>query len=561
MLNLSDSLSILLDDGPFSGNLTRLFSQFTRLNDSTSFWNGKQSESESSDEHWPSVKVRFGRIKLAMISINRFRPRCLSILSICLIFINRGSWLNGKRPSRTWMSPWRSTPHPCVGMVPTYVDRQQFSSKDCSISILQAYRSASIIKLAFCGNRQLNRTFFLNQTQWVEARDILCVNLSSSDLKAFLISVQSQLDEIFLVRIATPPWLTIVFFVCVSRFRYNREYPVSPQKCLRSVNELHLIGSDQSVWTRRLVKRSIIFAVVRICWTCRSRSMEAMAASGSANCISVIARCLIPQPSISFSATSLCGGRNDLSNFFAQNSSNKSAKRARRAAPTTSGRASLNDINWNNLASYLMSYEPSEVCPQYYSTGSGNLMQFVLVNRTCRCAVFDQLFRSVDVLRPFSTLLRPLLYGKIYYHPSNLQYDGLIKEINRTFESLDELVKLLRQIETPLVAAQQTFEIICWGSLNRSTFCRQINAYQSSINLFLILTEFIACSERNRFVPMASEAAMVRAGQNNSVTNTFLAAIEFLDDITDNQTLPKHLRYKIRMALDYVDSTFRTEDR
>ena len=46
-----------------------------------------------------------------------------------------------------------------------------------------------------------------------------------------------------------------------------------------------------------------------------------------------------------------------------------------------------------------------------------------------------------------------------------------------------------------------------------------------------------------------------------SVTNNFLAAIEFLDQIDENQSLPKHLRFKIRMILDYVDNTFRTEDR
>ena len=188
-------------------------------------------------------------------------------------------------------------------------------------------------------------------------------------------------------------------------------------------------------------------------------------------------------------------------------------------------------------------------------------MQFIMVNRSCRCAQLDQFFHSNRALQSFSTLLQPLLYGKIYYHPSNVPYDALIKEMNRTFESLDELVRLLRQIEAPLQSSEETFQAVCDNSLSALPFCQQIGPYRSSINLFIILTEFIACSERNRFVPMASEAAMVSAGQNNSVTNTFFAAIKFLDDIPDNQTLPKHLRYKIRMALDYVDTTFRTEDR
>ncbi len=60
---------------------------------------------------------------------------------------------------------------------------------------------------------------------------------------------------------------------------------------------------------------------------------------------------------------------------------------------------------------------------------------------------------------------------------------------------------------------------------------------------------------------MNSESDMVQAGQNNSVTNNFLAAIEFMDDITNNDSLPKHIRFKIRMTLDYVDNTFQTQDR
>ncbi|CAF2848553.1 unnamed protein product [Rotaria sp. Silwood2] len=71
-------------------------------------------------------------------------------------------------------------------------------------------------------------------------------------------------------------------------------------------------------------------------------------------------------------------------------------------------------------------------------------MQVVTVNRSCRCAVFDQLLNSHKLLKQFATLLRPILYGKIYYHPSNIHYDNIIKQINQTFESLDELVRLFR---------------------------------------------------------------------------------------------------------------------
>ena len=32
---------------------------------------------------------------------------------------------------------------------------------------------------------------------------------------------------------------------------------------------------------------------------------------------------------------------------------------------------------------------------------------------------------SDPILKQFSRLLRPILYGKIYYHPSNIHYDNL----------------------------------------------------------------------------------------------------------------------------------------
>ena len=40
----------------------------------------------------------------------------------------------------------------------------------------------------------------MNQTRFIELEDFLCKNLSAIELKDFLIHVQKQLDEIFLVK-------------------------------------------------------------------------------------------------------------------------------------------------------------------------------------------------------------------------------------------------------------------------------------------------------------------------------------------------------------------------
>lgn len=222
---------------------------------------------------------------------------------------------------------------------------------------------------------------------------------------------------------------------------------------------------------------------------------------------------------------------------------------------------SLLNFNWNNLTRDLLSYRESQMCLTTYVTGSGNIMPAIKVNRSCRCVVFDQVFNSNQILKQFARLVRPILYGKIYYHPSNIHYDRIIKEINQTFESLDELVKLFRQIDKTFRSTSEIIQRMCNIVSNSSVYCTQFYTYRRSMNLFTILTEFIACSERNRFIPMNSESDMVYEGQNKSVTNGFLAAIEFMDHISDNDSLPKHIRFKIRMILDYVDNTFRTEDR
>jgi hypothetical protein len=269
---------------------------------------------------------------------------------------------------------------------------------------------------------------------------------------------------------------------------------------------------------------------------------------------------LYPKCVIYFSLTSVCGGRNDLSRYFPQAQSSNQTTRDFQAR-SLDDNDSLYDIDWDSLASDLLSYNESAMCSESYTTGSGNIMRVQMVNRSCRCVLFDQVFNSNDILAQFAVLLRPLLYGKIYYHPSNIPYDNLIKQINQTFESLDELVRLCRQIELTIQPTYDILKSFCDVFSDSSPLCQQLPMYKTTFDLFIIATEFIACSERNRFIPMNSEVDMVREGQNQSVANNFLAAIEFLDDLSNNDSLPKHVRYKIRMTLDYVDNTFQTQDR
>lgn len=62
------------------------------------------------------------------------------------------------------------------------------------------YQSAMDIDRSFCVDEQINRTFQIDRTQWKRTKEFLCSNLSAGDLKGFLMQVQQQLDEQFLVR-------------------------------------------------------------------------------------------------------------------------------------------------------------------------------------------------------------------------------------------------------------------------------------------------------------------------------------------------------------------------
>ncbi|CAF4578630.1 unnamed protein product [Rotaria socialis] len=367
-----------------------------------------------------------------------------------------------------------------------------------------SYQSDIDIQQAFCIAGEFNRTFSVSEKQINETNNFLCYDLPAEDLKSFLISVQQQLDEQFL---ADAQSNTV-------------QMPVDASKIMHTMNEL----------SRHLKTLNVNF------------SMD--------------------MNNINISLSSLCGGRNDFSSYTNQNNSSNTENNQTQNAPTrATTNASRFDIDWDGLGSDLISYNESEMCLQAYTVTTGSLTKVITINRPCRCVLLNQVFNSNAILRKFLAVLRPILYGKIYYSPSNIYYDNIIKQINQTFESLDELVQVLRQLRLSMKSTLETYQSMCDTFSNLSAMCEQIPTYQRMLTLSVILTEFIACTELNRFEAMNSELDMIQAGQNASLTNNFLAAITFMDDISSNASLPAHVRFKIRMTLDLVDSTFQTADR
>ncbi|UJR15712.1 hypothetical protein I4U23_002647 [Adineta vaga] len=471
--SLTESLSLILNDEEAGNLLSDLFIQLNLLKNSSNMWNGTVWTNKSMNDFNQTIPNK--------IITNLFEN------SVNLSNLHQ-AWFINKTEKHT-------------------------SNFNVAIEIYSAllwsnftysYQSATNINTSFCITDEFQRTFLVNPSRLIETRYFLCNNLTTVDLKSFLISVQKQLDEIAMV-------------------------DLQPLAFSFATQMIQITNTVTQLGTR----------------------MEALNISFASN-----------DSNSNFNLTSFCGGRNDLSRYFNTNpSSTVQGKQSKSTQSRASADESLIYYNWTVLAKDLLSYGESRMCQQGYVTGSGNILQIMTTNRTCRCVLFDQVFNSNKILKQFARLVRPILYGKIYYHPSNIHYDNIIKRMNQTFESLDDLIRLFRHIQSTIQPSNDIIISFCKRNLTSSNLCKQLVTYETYMSLFTVLTEFLACTERNRFIPMNSESEMVRQGKNNSITNTFLAAIKFLDEISDNDTLPKHIRFKIRMTPDYVDNTFRTEDR
>ncbi|CAF3930645.1 unnamed protein product, partial [Didymodactylos carnosus] len=255
----------------------------------------------------------------------------------------------------------------------------------------------------------------------------------------------------------------------------------------------------------------------------------------------------------------------NLKHLFKSNISNITTATLKPSSKTTTSNsttASPFSDDWITIASNLMHFNDTELCPESFTYGSGNIQQSETVSRRCRCVYIDQLFNSVQELSTIMSFIRPILYGKILYYPNSSQYNQIIKKMNLTFESLNEFIKLTKTIQETMYPALTFLNSICpyLTTLSININCSQIQSYQYIAAIFTFFQEFLSCIELNRFQSVNSSDDLVTTASNLSFTYNFLAGIEFLDDTMNNQ-LPKHIKYKIRMPLNSVDSTYQVQDK
>lgn len=176
--------------------------------------------------------------------------------------------------------------------------------------------------------------------------------------------------------------------------------------------------------------------------------------------------------------------------------------------------------------------------------------------------------------------LKPLIRGKIPYSPDTPVVQRIIKEANRTFEQLSNLMKLADDwlLVSPKVydylATDPAVDVVR-NLLKRLAPENRIAAtynrwlyngpriegrydWRSSWNytniMFKYLKAYLGCFEFDKFEGYESESALVKAGLNYMEDERLWAALVF-DVPSDASEIPKHITYKIRMNTNRVDST------
>ncbi|KAK7490495.1 hypothetical protein BaRGS_00018281 [Batillaria attramentaria] len=234
------------------------------------------------------------------------------------------------------------------------------------------------------------------------------------------------------------------------------------------------------------------------------------------------------------------------------------------------------------------------------------------VSETCK-AIFNAL-DATAFTRIIWRQIKPIVLGVIPYAPDTPAVRRIIKEANRTFESLGSVVdfgdqwadfssRLYNYLETnprieslrtvvgiynlfgnqylnslnipqnlpfqvPGMATLQTVDPSICDSLagflsNNGTASYDWKvALNNTDSLVAMVKEYAGCFRFNKFQPYMSEAEIIQKSWRFVENNTFWAALVFeVDDTQQTDELPTFIKYRIRMNSDNVDSTKKIRDK
>ena len=211
----------------------------------------------------------------------------------------------------------------------------------------------------------------------------------------------------------------------------------------------------------------------------------------------------------------------------------------------------------------------------------------LLVDSTTKSCFCQNIYSIIDRLSKITSQLfsqlKPLFLGKVLYSPNTTAYNELIDRMNTTFESVDQFGVLLYDMS--ILVENFRLEVIKPENANSVNFVLgAINVYvnQTGLNItipfgldiptistqLLFVSELllfshnsIYCVELDKFRGYPTEDAAVDVGLNLIDKESFWAAMIFTEPQINNVTLPKIVKYKIRMNSSQVHNTLFTQDR
>ncbi len=189
---------------------------------------------------------------------------------------------------------------------------------------------------------------------------------------------------------------------------------------------------------------------------------------------------------------------------------------------------------------------------------------------TCLCTtIFNSLSTLPSGLQAVWKQIKPVILGKILYTPNTKPYNELIKHINRTFESIEQLSRILEQV-IDIVRKANEYEPLVYRILpflpkqyqNATEIKALADNLESFKDILQLVKNLIDCVETNRFEGHRTEKDAVKSGMDLIEKELFWATVVFNNSADENVTeLPKKFTYKIRMNSSYTQNTFFVQDR
>ncbi|XP_043924192.1 phospholipid-transporting ATPase ABCA1 [Protopterus annectens] len=217
------------------------------------------------------------------------------------------------------------------------------------------------------------------------------------------------------------------------------------------------------------------------------------------------------------------------------------------------------------------------------------------------CNELIQNMESNPLSRMIWRALKPLLVGTILYTPDTVATRRIMEEVNKTFQELSVFQdvggmwkELKPKIRTFMKDSQEMNLVrsLLKSNASASIFRQQLDGYNltiEQISMFLskhpedvhnsdgavytwrevlnetdhaiqMISKFMECVKLDKLEPVSTEAKLIDKSLELLEDGKFWAGIVFVGIESNSTTVPRHVKYKIRMDIDNVERTNKIKD-